>query len=269
MEVCVFTDEVSPDFDRALELSRAAGADSVEIRGGLYGRDVTTVSTDEIFRIREALARHGLRVASIGSPFGKCFHDRPDELADHQRIFARMIELGSALDCRLIRGFGFWNPNRDDPLRRACLPAYLDGVVAGLAPAVRMAESAGFMLGIELAAETFVATSAEVALIVEAFNNSGAVRVVWDIDAEWSAGEAPYPTGYQRIKNRIVHVHIKPNRQGNMLTVKDSEISCGEILVALNQDGYTGAVSIEHWGSSEKMLDGVGQLRAAMSALGQ
>jgi len=268
MQVCVFTDEVSRNFDEALSLAKAAGADSVEIRGGLYGGDLTTVDSAGVLKIREALQRYGMRVASIGSPCGKCRFDVPAETARNQEVFRRMIALGEALGCRLIRCFAFWNPLGGDPLKRAPLSAHLTQLTAFLSPLIRMAESAGFLFGLEMESDTMVATAAETVQLYHALGDSSAFRVVWDILNEWGAGETPYPDGYELLRGLISHVHIKPNRDGNMITVGSSSLTYGEILVALNNDGYTGAASIEHWGTTADMLRGVQQLRIAVNALG-
>jgi sugar phosphate isomerase/epimerase len=91
---------------------------------------------------------------------------------------------------------------------------------------------------------------------------------VWDIQAELMAGECPYPDGYSLIKDRIAHVHVKPNARGTLDTVGDTQISYAAILSELHGSGFSGAASIEHWGSGEAMLSGVRQLRSVVDALG-
>ena len=48
MKICIFADEVSKDFDEAVKLSHEAGADYVEVRGGIWGKDVTTANDDDM-----------------------------------------------------------------------------------------------------------------------------------------------------------------------------------------------------------------------------
>ena len=45
---CVFADEVSKDFEEAVKLSREAGADYVEVRGGIWGKSVTNADDDTV-----------------------------------------------------------------------------------------------------------------------------------------------------------------------------------------------------------------------------
>src|SRR5690348_5960711 len=113
IEVSVFTDEVAPEFEEAVRQSVAAGATGLEIRGRLYGKSVTTITDDDVRRMQEVMARHVARVAAIGSPFGKCDMDRPEELAEHQRHFERMVALAHAFGTPIIRGFALWKPDRE------------------------------------------------------------------------------------------------------------------------------------------------------------
>ena len=48
IDVCFFADEVSKDFDEAVKLGVEAGANAIEIRGGLWGQSVTTIDDDGV-----------------------------------------------------------------------------------------------------------------------------------------------------------------------------------------------------------------------------
>src|SRR5690349_20528764 len=93
IEPCVFTDEVNPDFEEAVQLSVEAGATAMEIRGRLPGGSITTISNADVEMMQAILAKFNARVGSLGSPFGKCAMDNPEELAQHQRYFDRMLQL--------------------------------------------------------------------------------------------------------------------------------------------------------------------------------
>ena len=113
IDVCFFADEVSKtDFEEAIKLGVEAGANSVEIRGGVWGKHVTEIDDDDVQRVRDVLSTYNVRVASIGSPFGKCSIDDPQEYEQHRKHFDRMVTLAHAFDTQVIRGFTFWNPNR-------------------------------------------------------------------------------------------------------------------------------------------------------------
>ena len=113
IDVCFFADEVSrDDFEEAIKLGVEAGSNSVEIRGVVWSKHVTEINDDDVKRVQDVLSTHNVSVGSIGSPFGKCSIDNPDEYERHLRHFDRMVELAHAFDTQIIRGFAFWNPNR-------------------------------------------------------------------------------------------------------------------------------------------------------------
>ena len=79
IDVCFFADEVSKtDFEEAIKLGVEAGANTVEIRGGVWGKHVTEIDDDDVQRVQDVLSTYNVRVASIGSPFGKCAIDDSD-----------------------------------------------------------------------------------------------------------------------------------------------------------------------------------------------
>lgn len=260
IEVAVFTDEVADDFEEAVRQSVAAGATGMEIRGRLYGGSVGTIDDDAVRRMQDVLARHGARVVSIGSPFGKCDREKPEALAEHQALFARMVELAHAFGTRVIRGFALWKPERQDDRARPELGRYIDEIVAFLAPAVRLAEQEGVLLCLENEGATMVGACAEARAVIDALGQPASLAVAWDVNNGLSCGENPLPDGYARIVGRVAHVHVKPNPAGSLETVGDSELSYETVLRTLLADGYTGAASIEHWGSPDKMLKGVREL---------
>jgi sugar phosphate isomerase/epimerase len=267
IEVCVFTDEVSPDFEEAVQLSVEAGATGMEIRGRLPGGSVTTITDDDVAAMQAVLAKFGARVASIGSPFGKCDMENPEEMAQHHRHFDRMLQLTEAFWTPIIRGFALWKPDRRREAERPDLERYLDRIVEFLAPAVRKAESAGKVLCLENEGSTLIGTCREARQVMDALGDSPALAVAWDVNNGCHLGEEPLSKGYPLIRGRVRHVHVKPNRDGHMDTVAGSRTTYDEVFRALLADGYRGAASIEHWGSPELMLRGIEELVETLERL--
>ena len=261
IEPCVFTDEVSPDFEEAVQLSVEAGATAMEIRGRLPGGSITTISDVDVEMMQAILAKFGARVGALGSPFGKCAMNNPEELAQHQQYFDRMIELAEAFGTAIIRGFALWKPKETGPeTERPHLGPYLDRIIDFLKPAVRKAEAAGVVLCLENEPSTMIGTCREARQVMDAVGGSPALAVAWDVNNGEYCGEAVLAEGYPLIRGRVRHVHVKPNKEKHMDTVAGSDVTYGEVFRALLADGYNGAASIEHWGSPELMLRGVGEL---------
>ena len=67
----VITDEISQDFELALDLLVEWGVPFAEIRG-LWDKNVSVLTTEEIDRAKSALDSRGLKVCGVASPFYKC-----------------------------------------------------------------------------------------------------------------------------------------------------------------------------------------------------
>jgi len=260
ISVCFFSDEVSPDFGESLRLGRAAGAESVELRSRLFGKRVDQLNAGELRQIRGLLAGEGLACAIIASSFGKCDLDSDEQWREHEEILRGSIAAAHALETDLVRCFPFWTPSRQD-LPRPDLDANLGRIVERLGWAVEVAEREGVVLCLETEAATYSGSCAEVDAITRALGPSPAVAIAWDVNNAWLAGgEDPVAVGYPLLRDRVRHLHIKPNGDGSLATIADSVRSYGELLSLFAISGYEGAASIEHWGSSEAMLAGIRQL---------
>lgn len=269
IDVCFFADEVSrEDFEEAIKLGVEAGATTVEVRGGVWGKHVTEINDDDVKRAQDVLSNYNVRVASIGSPFGKCAIDNPQEYGRHLRHFDRMVELAHAFETQIIRGFAFWNPNRRlKETSRPDINDYLEEIAEKLAPVVPIAESANVVLAFENEDATLVGTCEETRAVIDALGNSSALASCWDVNNGLHCGEIPLPDGYSYIKGLVRHVHVKPNREKNLDPIRDTDLKYKQLLNTLVDDGFTGAASIEHWGNSQQMLDGIRQLRAVVDAM--
>ena len=259
IEACIFADEVSKEFDEAVRLSVEAGARCIELRGGIWGRSVQNCTDEDVERMQEVLAREGARVAVIGSPVGKCHLDDEEEYQTHLRWFDRMCELAHVFGTRVIRGFAFWNPTKEDRVRPD-LAAYLPRIAEKLAPIAETAEREDVLYCFETEGSTMTGTCGEIAAVIDALGGSPNLGAAWDVNNGWGSGELPYPDGYSAIRGRVYHVHVKPNADKSIETVADTPLSYAEVLRVLKADGYQGCASIEHWGSPELMLEGVRQL---------
>src|SRR5215475_7747268 len=70
-ELAAITDEVSEEFDQALDLLLSEGVTAVELRS-LWGTNIADLRGDQVERARALLRERGMRVVSISSPFLKC-----------------------------------------------------------------------------------------------------------------------------------------------------------------------------------------------------
>ena len=281
MELAYFADEVhKEDFDEAVRLGVEAGATGIELRGGIWGKRVQQVDDDDVQRVQDVLAKYGVKICSIGSPVGKCDHESAEERDEHYRMFDRMVELAHVFDTKVIRGFALWNPRiKEDNIKRnqanthrPDLDRYLDTVVTFLAPIVKKASAAGVTLSLENEGATIAGSCAEARKVADALDKvtgtPDGFTFCWDVVNGIQCGESYMPEGYEQIKGRITHLHVKPNEEKEIFPIRNTtDGSYGDLIRTLRLDGYQGAASIEHWGSPELMLKGIRQLREVLDSL--
>ncbi|MCZ6634223.1 MAG: sugar phosphate isomerase/epimerase [bacterium] len=271
MELAYFADEITKeDFGEAVRQGVEAGATGIELRNGIWGKRIAEIDDEDVKRVQDVLAKYGVKILSIGSPFGKCAHDDEGEKAQHQKIFDRMIALSEAFDTRVIRSFSLWNPLRkkgEDRSNRPDIDDYMDVIVPFFEPAVKKALDADVVISIENEGATLAGTCAEARKVADALGNPASFTYCWDVNNGIGCGENALPDGYEQIKGNITHLHVKPNPDKELDPIRNGDLKYEDLLKTLLADGYTGAASIEHWGSPELMLKGVRLLRGVLDSL--
>jgi L-ribulose-5-phosphate 3-epimerase len=267
IKTCIFADEVSKDFDEAVKLCKEAGASHIEVRGGIWGKDVTTANDDDVQRMQDVLSKYDMKIGCIGSPFGKCSFEK-EEYEKHLKMFYRMVELAHIFDTKIIRMFAFWVPKelRSTPRHELNIVDFLGEIAPRLKPAAKFAEGEDVIMSLETEDSTLVASCAEARAVIDAVG-SDAMTVCWDVNNSWQCREIPYPDGYNFIKGLVTHVHVKPNAEKNIDTIGNSSVSYEQILKALIADGFDACASIEHWGTPELMLKGVKELNKVLAKI--
>jgi sugar phosphate isomerase/epimerase len=251
----VITDEITQDFERALDVMLEYGVRDAELRG-LWGTNVMDLSPEQMERAREALAERGMRACGIASPLYKTYLlpraegdvDGPLHLAqersldDQLTLLERAIELTRYFDTNLVRIFAFWRQG-------TLTDEVFEKIVSALRPAVKRAQEAGVILGLENEHSCFLGTGEETARALREID-SAALRGVWDPGNAYMSGEDAYPVGYRAMQPYTEHVHIKDavrQADGSMqwVVVGEGEIDFSGQLDALIADGYRGLVSLE------------------------
>jgi len=253
VKLSVITDEISMDFEHALDVMLEYGVKSAELRS-LWDANIADLSDEQIARAESALAERRMSVSCIASPFFKCDLDstrgeaagRTHQAAERglgrqMALLERCIHLCSVFDTRLIRVFSFWK-------RGELTPDIEERIVRAFAEPAARAGKAGMTLVLENEHACYLGTGEEAARALRAVN-SPALKAVWDPGNAFCAGEAPYPDGYEAVKEFIAHVHLKDA----VRTTGGCEfvlMGAGEIdylgqFRALKADGYSGFLSLE------------------------
>ncbi len=273
----VITDEVTQDFEKALVWAKGFGLGWVELRF-VWNKYVTDLKPDEVKRAKELLAKYGMRVSVLDSPYFKTLlpgttskfnegkrdplqsdFDRQSEVLE--KAIARATDFGTDK----VRIFSF--------LRVQDPKAAFDRVAKELSNTAEIAEREEIRLVLENEFSCNVATGVESAALLNAVK-SPALGLNWDPGNAYAAGELqPFPNGYDAIdKKRIWHMHLKdaaPNPKGGEALWEP--IGGGKIdyigqFQALLKQGYEGTMSLEtHYlnaakdkeASSRESMDGL------------
>lgn len=261
MQLAAITDEISQDFEHALDVLDEYGASAAELRG-LWGVNIADLTDEQASRAKAALQARNMKVAALATPFFKCDLDysQPNEgeaagrmhlaaprgLPQQMEMLRRCIKLAHFFETPLLRIFSFW--------RKAPLTADLEAqIVAALAEPVALAEKEGVVLGLENEHACYIGTGAEAARVASAIN-SPHLRVVWDPGNAFCADEKPFPDGFRAVQPWVTHIHIKDARnvatpahgiQPKWCVVGEGEIDYVGQFAALRSEEYAGFVSLE------------------------
>jgi len=267
MKVSIMSDEISSDFESALEIMRSWEVDAVEIRRA-GDRRYPDVSDYWKARVPQMLAEYGLPVAAISPGLFKIpypaapkpFHfHRGQDLEQFEsevaadRLFAHHVNVLLPESIKAAKNVGtrmiiIWNFER-----RGKGPAP-EGVVKTLRGAAEQAAAEGITLAIE------VQDLCEYVCDLVTRVDHPALAVSWTPASAYAAGEElPFPNGYQTLRPFIRHVHFKDVRSQAPVSesdgaaemrvrhqwVLDGVIDWRGQIAQLKKDGYDGYVSVE------------------------
>lgn len=279
-KLAIITDEVSHDFVGALDTIKHWGLKYVEIRT-VDRVNAADLDDSGVARVKELLDERGLKVAALASPFLKCYLHEPkagpagdaffssaSTYEEHLRILQRCGNLARVFGANVTRCFSFWR--EPDPA------AVFDEVVARLKESVKLAAEYGLLLAMENETSCNGGVPAEVRDLVAAVD-SPLLGVMWDAgNAQWADVEA-YPDGYETVKGRILHVHVKDivHEDGGVhgTVFGEGEVNFRGMFKALKADGYDGVLSLEpHFkpgepGPNDKVQACVDNLRKMLEEL--
>lgn len=252
MHLSIVTDEISADFHHALQVCRELDIDTVELRK-VEGKNIVLHAKEDVQRIQALVQAGGFHVCAIASPFLKCawpmthsgqLDPLSPELDAEWEILDRSLELAQRFGAPLVRTFSFLRVTDPTSVRVSLLEI--------LREATRRVEARGLKLSIENEHACNVATGEETGWLLQRLA-SNAFGVTWDPGNEAALGSPAFPHGYQHVRGRVLHVHIKdvnrvlpePVQQASWVKVGSGRIDYIGQLRALVEDGYNGHLSLE------------------------
>jgi L-ribulose-5-phosphate 3-epimerase len=248
MRLCIVTDEISQDLSHALAVCEDEGVSTVELRA-VDGANIVSHDDGSLGEIKALMASRGFRVGGIASPFLKChLHGdgdpqgathfaAPSSREEQWEILERSFEVAHLLGAPLVRTFSFWRVANPKDVR--------EEVAEAIAEAAERAGAARLTLGIENEHACNLATGAETRWVLDRVP-SPALGVIWDPGNEAVMDSQPFPGGYEQVRDRVVHVHLKDaDQNGNWTKMGAGIIDYPGQFRALADDGYEGLLSLE------------------------
>ncbi len=122
-----FSDEISSSVTEQFAALKRLGIEYFEPRG-IDGKNISLLTEDEAYKLKETMDVCGIKASSIGSPIGKI--KITDEFEPHFELFKNVVKIAKILGTRNIRMFSFFadgewdSAKRDEVIRR--LRAFID-----------------------------------------------------------------------------------------------------------------------------------------------
>ena len=245
LKLGAFTDEIGQDLKRVCKVLNEFGATGAEIRG-VWDTPSQELTDAQVRDIKTIVADHGITVCSLASPFGKCSLDSAEQVAQHMDFLRRCSDIARELDCRVVRGFAFWDRDQVDEKP-------WDAMIAAYEPVPGILEEKGVYLGLENEASCYVGTAGHTRTFLDKLG-CDRVKVCWDpanhLQDPQSTGVPTFPDGYVLVKDDLIHVHVKdaalnPDGSRPNVFMGMGEGRWPEQLQALKDDGYEGYLSLE------------------------
>ena len=232
-----FADEISADLDEQCRVLVELGVSHLEFRSA-WGTNVLDLDDARIDRVSKALAEHGLRVSSIGSPIGKI--GVRDDFDGHLRRFDRALHVAEVLAAPYIRLFSFFLPMDDDPA------THRDEVLRRMAALAERAAGREVVLLHENEKAIYGDSPARCRDIVESVG-SPRLKLAWDAANFVQCGFRPHTDGYPMLRPHLEYIQIKDAllATGEVVPAGQGDGEVRETLRALRADGFTGFFSLE------------------------
>ena len=250
----IITDEISEDFEQALDFTTHYSLHDCELRD-LWQQNIMNLSQAQLDRAKRLIQEHHLQVTDIGSPIFKynlpempVYKNERDTFRasfteeDSERLLHESFKLAIFFGTRKVRLFSYWRVK--EPAK--AYPYVRDR----LAKAAKLAGENEIILILENEHDCNIGTGEELGRILRDVDSTH-LRGNWDPGNAAMLHEIPYPDGYRHVRGLFAHMHIKDVKK-DPKTGKLEWAPVGGGLIdwkgqfeALRRDHYEGDMSLE------------------------
>ncbi len=197
LTLSAFADEYADSFVEQCEALKSFGVEYIEVRG-VDGKNISTLTKEEVKGVKTILGDYGLKVSAIGSPLGKI--NLGGDIPAHLETAKRVFETANELEVKNIRAFSFYLP--EGKTRTECKGQ----VFAELEKLVKLSEEYGVTLCHENEALIYGESPEKCLEIMQYFN--GRMKCVLDMGNFVLDGYNPMDA-YKLLIDYIEYFHIK------------------------------------------------------------
>lgn len=238
--ISILSDEISPDFQTALELSQEWGIRNLELRSLESGRIPHTSKKDEkkLFRLAK---EYPVSISALSPGVFKIPLDSPEVKKQIEETLPRTYELAHRLGTDKVIIFSFRESEEKSkpPFAR---------VAEILSKVIEKAKKEQICLLLENEPGCWVNTGPTVLEIAKRINSRD-FALNWDPGNSFASGGKPFPEEYATIKNLVRHLHLKDAQEvkGKMQWVPlgKGKLNWSGQIRALVADDYQGYYTIE------------------------
>ena len=281
------TDEVSDNFERALDIIGEWGLRDIEVHT-LWDTHVEALADEQVTHLQSILQERQLNVAVLDSTaflrcplhgdvipesWSKRFHSIAGTYEVHLAALKRCLGIAQQLGVPFVRVFGFWGEGE-------LTDQIVHEIAERLQPAVELAERAGIALILENCPHTYLDHTRHVLRVLKLID-SPYLRLLWDPSNAYRSGERDVPDLVSEVAPFLAHMHVKgvtlnalATRGREYVVIEKGDIDYHRLLGQVMASGYEGVVSLEpHYALPKSGREGAAQesfasLQRIVSSLG-
>lgn len=243
-----FSDEISENTDMQFQVLNKLDIGYFEPRG-IDGKNISTLTDEEVAALKEKMDRHGIKASSIGSPIGKIKLE--EDFEPHFEKFVRVVRIAQMLEAKYIRMFSFYHEGGEvwtDEERTL--------VMTNLRRMIAYAKEQNVILLHENEKDIYGDTADRCLDLMKELSCEHFKAVFDPANFVQSGQDTRY--AYDILKDYIAYVHIKDamKSDGRVVPAGSGDGNVEYVLGSLFGKGYDGFVSLEpHLGSFEGLAD--------------
>ena len=243
-----FSDEISKEIVTQFEVLNKLNIKYFEPRG-IDGKNISTLTDEEVVELKAKMEQYGIKVSSIGSPIGKI--KLTDSFEEHFEVFKRVVKTAKMLDAKYIRMFSFYHEGGDEWTAEERAE-----VIDRLKKMIAYAEEQDVILLHENEKAIYGDTADRcIDLMKELYGPH--FKAVFDPANFVQCGQDT-KYAYENLKDYVAYMHIKDAlfEDGKVVPAGCGDGNVEYVLNALMESGYDGFLSLEpHLGSFEGLAN--------------